>query len=84
MEKENAMDFVNESGLEFSDISSESEREYTFESGVSVLILGPLKLNVSASGGHRVFDSSGDSHYIPSGWVHLRWTAKNGGPHFVK
>jgi hypothetical protein len=76
------IEFINKSELEFKDVSAEASREYTFESGVSVLIIEPLKLNVSASGGHRIFDASGDSHYVPSGWIHLRWTAKPGAAHF--
>lgn len=78
------MEFINESGLEFSDISSEASRQYRFADDTVVWIDAPLKLNVSASGGHRLFDASGASHYIPSGWVHLSWRAKDGAPHFVK
>lgn len=78
------MEFINESGLDFTDISSEEFREYLFESGVSVHIEEPLFLNVSDSGGHRVFDADGVSHYMPTGWIHLSWKAKEGKPHFVK
>ena len=77
-------EFKNESGKEFADISSEAWREYTFPTGQSIRIEGPLRLNVSDSGGHRLFDASGVSHYIPAGWVHLQWQAKDGQPHFVK
>lgn len=76
------MEFRNNSGLEFKDISSEASRTYLFPHGIKVKISEPQKLNVSASGGHRVFDSAGTSHYIPSGWVHLEWVAKEGKPHF--
>lgn len=74
----------NESGLTFADISSEEFREYHFESGFIVRINAPLFLNVSASGGHRVFDDQGQSHYIPFKWAHLTWKAKEGQPNFVK
>lgn len=77
-------EFKNESGLTFSDISSEKYRSYEFSNGKIIRIDEPLKLNVSPSGGHRVFDSEGVSHYIPKGWVHLQWKAKDGSPHFVK
>jgi hypothetical protein len=77
-------EFRNESDLEFSDISSEEWREYQFESGATVRIEHPLRLNVSASGGHRIFDAQGQSHYIPFGWIHLRWEAKPGAPNFVR
>ncbi len=75
--------FKNESGLDFSDISSEQYRTYTFPTTV-VTIKEPTHLNVSASGGHRLFDVSGKSHYIPTGWVHLEWEAKKGQPNFVR
>jgi hypothetical protein len=76
--------FVNESGLEFTDISSELRREYTFPSGTIVAIENPTHLNVSESGGHRIFDALGASHYIPKGWIHLQWWAFPGKPNFVK
>jgi len=74
--------FNNGTSLEFADISSELYREYTFPSG-SVRIDSPLKLNVSKNG-HRVFDANGTSHYIPQGWIHLKWEVKDGQPNFVK
>ncbi|WP_028003164.1 hypothetical protein [Sinorhizobium meliloti] len=75
------MEFRNNSGLEFKDISSEVSRTYHFAQR-SFTIDEPLKLNVSASGGHRIFDASGKSHYIPAGWLHLEWVAKEDAPHF--
>lgn len=80
-------EFRNESGLEFTDISSEESREYTFigadGSAHYVLITGPLKLHVSENG-HRIFDAHGTCHYIPKGWIKLEWETKPGQPHFVK
>lgn len=76
--------FNNQSGLNFTDISSEEYRVYEFESGRSILINKPLRLNVSPSGGHRVYDEEGTSHYIPKGWIHLKWKVKEGQPNFVK
>jgi hypothetical protein len=78
------MTFQNESGLEFTDISSETYRQYEYSNGKIVRIDEPLRLHVSKSGGHRLFDSSGVSHYIPKGWVRLQWKAREGKPHFVK
>lgn len=69
-------EFKNSSTLTFNDISSEEYRVYEFGNGKIIRIDGPLQLNVSKSGGHRLFDSAGMSHYIPKGWVHLRWKAK--------
>lgn len=77
------MDFINKSDHVFTDISSEDYRVYEF-SGFTIEIDKPLWLSVSESGGHRIFDSAGFSHYIPTGWIHLAWRVKEGQPHFVK
>jgi len=76
--------FKNESDLDFTDISSEAWREYHFESGATVRIDNPAMLNVSESGGHRIFDEQGLSHYVPKGWIHLVWEPKPGQPNFVR
>jgi len=77
----------NQSGHQFVNISSEEYREYTFvtEKGIpfKIRINEPTNLSVSASGGHRLLDAEGISHYIPSGWVQLSWKAKAGQPNFV-
>lgn len=73
--------FNNVSGLEFVDISGEQWREYIFPGGQSIRIERPLQLHVS-DGGHRVFDADGISHYVPKSWIHLRWKAEEGTPHF--
>lgn len=75
--------FNNESGLKFVDISTEKYREYNFGDKF-VRIEFPLWLNISQSGGHRVFDVNNVSHYIPKGWIHLKWEAKVGAPNFIK
>lgn len=75
--------FVDEANLSWNDISSESYRVYQF-ADTEIRINNPLKLNVSRSGGHRLFDTSGVSHYVPNGWRHLYWEAKPGHPNFVK
>lgn len=76
--------FRNESDNDFSDISSEAVRTYNFGQKGFVKITNPLYLSVSPSGGHRIFSQDGQSHYVPSGWIHLSWTAREGEPHFVK
>lgn len=78
------MELRNLTDSTFTDISSEEWRVYTWESGFSVTINLPLYLHVSGSGGARVLDDAGVSHYIPSGWKHLAWRAKDNAPHFVK
>jgi hypothetical protein len=75
-------DFKNDSGLEFLDISSEEWREYVFETK-TIRIHAPQQLHVSKNG-HRLFDDAGVSHYVPNGWVHLHWRARDGKPNFVK
>lgn len=76
----------------FTDISGEIYRVYEFSEELllnrwirppfSVTIDKPQWLNVSASGGHRVLDLDGVSHYIPCGWKRLYWKSKD--YHFVK
>lgn len=77
--------FINESNLEFNDISSEVEREYTFPNGNKLLIKEPLYLNVSPSGGHRLYDAKGYCYYVQpnQGWS-IKWKVKGGVPSFVK
>ena len=77
-------DFVNESGLSFTDISTEAVRRYRYKGGDVVEVPGPLLLNVSRSGGHRIFDENGVSRYVPPGWIELSWIAKVGEANFVK
>jgi hypothetical protein len=72
------------SPLQFVDISSESRRRYVFPGGHMVAIERPVKLAVSASGGHRILDSDGTGHYVPSGWIHLSWETFLGKEPFVK
>lgn len=76
--------FNNATDLEFADISSERWREYRFLGNETIRIERPLRLNVSESGGHRIFDAEGVSHYIPAGWIHLQWVVEDGAPNFVK
>ena len=73
----------NESKNVFVDISSEMYREYVYQNG-TVVIEGPQWLSVSNSGGHRILDNQGVSHYIPPGWIHLFWKVPDDKPHFVK
>ena len=79
-------EFKNESPNSFSEISTETYRTYVYvKDGIQVPIRieQPLKLSVS-SNGHRLFDGSGKSHYMPKGWIHLYWEAKEGAANFVK
>ena len=76
--------FFNTSGLEFKDISSEEYREYNFPNGNKLTIIKPLKLNVSKSGGHRVFDAQGVSWYVkPKESWYIHWVVEKDKPNFV-
>jgi len=77
--------FINETDLKFDDISSEKEREYIFPNGNKLLIGNPLYLNVSKSGGHRLYTEDGWCYYVQpkEGWA-IRWKVKAGKPSFVK
>ena len=77
--------FINESALEFTDISSEIEREYIKYDKNLKLDGEPLYLNVSKSGGHRLYTSTGWCYYVQprEGWA-IRWKVREGKPHFVK
>lgn len=63
-------------------IASEERRIYTFPFGTQVVIEQPITLIVSDNG-HRIADSEGNGHYIPMGWIHLKWINKNGCPAIV-
>jgi len=69
---------------QFADISTEQWREYEFPNNERVLIREPQWLNVSESGGHRIIDSGGFSHYIPPRWIHLKWRVFDKQPYFVR
>ncbi len=76
-------EFINTSGLEFMDISSELYRVYVYPDGTEVTVHEPLLLHVSFNGGHRVYDLSNTSHYVVPGFVHVYWTSREGEPNFI-
>jgi hypothetical protein len=69
--------------LKFSSLEDEQHRTYEYSDGYKITILNPYRLNVSKSGGHRVLDKQGVSHYIAPGWKHLSWVVKDGQPYFA-
>ena len=79
-------------GAKFDDISGEEYRTYEFSEerlpdgrirpAALITIPKPQWLHVSSSGGHRLVDVEGKSHYIPCGWKHLWWEAQD--YHFVR
>lgn len=83
--KKKIIKFVNDSGRVFDDVSSEEFRQYNFPNGGIYIVENPLMLNVSGSGGHRLFDAQGLSHYVQpqEGWS-IVWKARRKQPNFVK
>ena len=83
--KEDQVEFINESGLEFVDISSEAERTYNFPNDSILTLKDPLWLSVSRNGRHRVFLADGTSWYIKpaESWA-ISWKAKEGYPNFAR
>ena len=77
-------DLINNTDYVFIDISSEMYRTYIYSDNTFFIINNPIALSVSESGSHRILDADGISHYIPKGYIHLCWKAKDGQPHFVK
>jgi len=77
--------FINETKLDFKDISSEKEREYIRFDKNLIIDGEPLYLNVSESGGHRLYTSTKWCYYVQprEGWA-IRWKVKEGQPSFVK
>ena len=76
------MNFTDNPNLPFHSLESEQFRVYEFPGDSCVFIEEPIALHVSGSGGHRVLDAEGISHYIPKGWIHLSWKVKEGQPAF--
>ena len=81
--EERGIPFRNTSPISFKSLSDEHYRVYEYPDGSNVRIIDPMYLNVSASGGHRVYTADGISHYIPSGWNHLWWEVREHCSHFA-
>ena len=84
MKKLGFTDFRNATSHRFDDISSELYREYVYADH-TIRIDNPVALNVNySSGGHRVWDAQGVSHYVQTGWKEIKWEVNKGDPHFVR
>ncbi len=59
------------------DISVEIYRLYRFPKGETTLIKEPLAIVVTDNG-HRVTDRENQNHYIPYGWIHLKFKVREG------
>jgi hypothetical protein len=65
-------------GMEFVSVKGQIQRYYDVPTGkggstVRVVIKNPEWLFVRESGAHTVIDADGDTHYIPSNFVHIAW-----------
>jgi len=65
-------------GMQFSDVSAEEYRIYTFPGGEKIRVDTPQYLNVSKSGGHRIIVSENSTVYIPAGWLSVQWVNRPG------
>lgn len=75
------IEFRNESGLKFEDVSSELERTYFFPSGYEVTIELPQFQHIDQKGNHIIFDADGTMHVVAPDWFYMRWETKEGAAH---
>ncbi len=79
------MELYNLTDLEFS-VLNDDWREYDYvKDGVLFTrrIENPRFLNVNPHHfAHRILDAQGVVHYMPCGWIDLRWKVAEGTPHF--
>lgn len=69
-----------EKKFDWKDISHEKVRKYAwvFDKGVFDLVIeNPLKLFVSESGGHRIFNGE-RCYYVAPGWSYIEWEPVEG------
>jgi hypothetical protein len=66
--------------VELKSLKSETYREYVYKDG-TVRVEWPVALYIRESGAHCVFDDKGVTHYIPAGWLSLRWKAGSSSNH---
>ncbi len=70
----------NESMREFESIEGETRRVYNFGEEGEVVIDSPMELHMS-SHGHYIFDAEEVMHYVPYGWIELRFEVNEDTPH---
>jgi len=74
--------FINQSGLEFTDISDEYYREYVYPNGKNLIISNPQKLHVGKYNAHKIVDENNKCYYIKPSWQWFEWEPKPGKTHF--
>lgn len=77
-----AIELNNKGVHRFMNISYEEWREYQFKNKETIRLEEAQWLSISKSG-HRVLTKDGISHFIPFGWIRLKWKARDGEPHFI-
>lgn len=79
--------FINPDQYDWKEISAEGWREYTFPGGHTYRIEGPKLLAVKYTAGrgdsHRIVCMDGTCHYVPSGWIGIKWTGRDGNPTYT-
>lgn len=79
------MNLNNTTDLDFAALDDEF-REYDYVKDgrkFTIRVNNPRYLNVNTShGAHRILDADGVVHYLPGGFLALRWKVRDGTPHF--
>lgn len=66
----------------FKDVSAEIERTYHYPDGGKATFISPLRLHVSASGGHRLYLADDTCVYLKNDWRYITWKVRDGANHF--
>lgn len=76
---------INTTPAEFTELKDEWREYDIVKEGVmtTIRIEKPRFLNVNPKHyAHRILDAQGVSHYIPAGFIALRWKVQEGTPNF--
>lgn len=78
-------DFINETDIEFTNISNKMILEYHFTNGSHITIRKPIFLAILPNGVNLIYDYSQNCYKIRPkvGWW-KKWQVKEGTPHFTK
>ena len=57
-------------------VVKEQDRTYYFPNG-RVDLMGVVSINVSKSGTHRLNTKDGKKHIVPTGWIHIEFSAED-------
>ena len=76
---------INKTPALFTELTDEWREYDIVKEGVKITIRieNPRFLNINTKHhAHRILDAQGVCHYIPAGFVALRWKVRDGTPHF--